>query len=119
MLSKQTVLILGAGASAPYDFKTGRTQLDWARSLNESQLVQETAPFERTRVPQLRATLRGTGERSIDAMLRADSPLLPHAKALMARDLLRSERAIISPPSEKTAFWYLSTRRCREIPWTQ
>ena len=106
MLSKRTVLILGAGASAPYGFKTGRGQLDWARALGAEALAAHAAPFSRALVPQLNLTLRDTGERSIDAMLRADSPLLPLAKALMARDLLRAERVIVTPPSEKDSYWY-------------
>jgi hypothetical protein len=96
MLAKQTVLILGAGASEPYGFKTGGRQLDWARSLGQPHLIPDTAPLLRTLVPQLQRTLRDTGEGSIDAMLRADSPLLLHAKALMARDLFRVERTLLS-----------------------
>jgi hypothetical protein len=106
MLSKPTVMILGAGASQPYGFKTGRTQLDWARSLGDQDLVNDIQPVPRTFVPQLRSTLRDTGERSIDAMLKADSPLLPAAKTLMARDLLRAERNLIIPPAEQDTFWY-------------
>jgi hypothetical protein len=106
VLSKPTVLILGAGASQPYGFKTGQAQLDWARSLDVSVLPTEIGPFPRTLVPQLQSALRNTGERSIDAMLRADSPLLPAAKALMARDLLRAERSTIPLGPEKDAYWY-------------
>ena len=106
MLSKPTVMILGAGASQPYGFKTGPKQLDWARSLGEQNLVNDIKPYPPMFVPQLRSTLRDTGERSIDAMLRADSPLLSAAKALMARELLRAERNLISPPAEQDTFWY-------------
>jgi len=104
MLSKSTVLILGAGASQPYGFKTGREQLDWARATPD--LLDEIKPVIPMYAPQLASVLRDTGERSIDAMLRADSPLLPAAKTLMARDLLRAERRLIPPPAEQPTYWY-------------
>jgi hypothetical protein len=106
MLSKSTVMILGAGASAPYGFNTGRGQLNWARSLEAPNLAIEIEPLSTTLVPQLQLTLRDTGERSIDAMLKASSALLPAAKALMARDLLRAERQTLAVRPEKDTYWY-------------
>jgi hypothetical protein len=101
-----TVLILGAGASVPYGFSTGKKQLDEARMLTADQLRQNIAPESSTRVPALQAALHATGELSIDAMLPATSPILRAAKALIARDLYRVERSHLNPSREPTAYWY-------------
>jgi hypothetical protein len=109
MITKNTVFILGAGASAPYGFPTGKVQLDAARSLQVADLILAIAPISRTLAPDLQAALIDTGERSIDAMLRADSHLLPAAKALIARDLLRVERNLLIPQRiEPAGYWYRS-----------
>lgn len=108
MISKQTVLILGAGASAPYNFNTGKTQLDWARNFKVEDLALEILPIPKSLAPGLLAHLLDTGERSIDAMLRRDSEYLPPAKALIARDLLRSERNLLSWKPEPPTYWYRS-----------
>jgi hypothetical protein len=106
MLSKNTVFILGAGASRPYDFKTGRGQLDWARSLGREGIATYIKPCQPMYAPPLYSRLVDTAEKSIDAMLPANSPLLPAAKALIVNDLLRCERNLVIPPSELDTFWY-------------
>jgi len=106
MLKKPTVLILGAGASVPYGFSTGKKQLDDARLLTAGELANRIAPLPRTLAPQITSALHYTGELSIDAMLPADSPLLPAAKALIARDLYRVEFTHFERAPELPAHWY-------------
>jgi hypothetical protein len=106
LLSKKTVMILGAGASAPYGFSTGKSQLDTARLLSPQQIATEIAPYPAPLAPTLHAALRNTGERSIDAMLPKDSPILGPAKALIARDLFRVERNNLNPKAEPLGYWY-------------
>jgi hypothetical protein len=106
MLRKQTVFILGAGASAPYQFSTGRGQLNDARTYTAEQLAERFSPVSRKLAPQLLTRLLKTGEPSIDAMLRPDSPLVAAAKGIIARDLFRVEQVGRTPPSETSQHWY-------------
>jgi hypothetical protein len=89
MISAETVFILGAGASAPYKFQTGKGQLDWACGLTSDAIATNIEPVSRTFAPRLKTALLSTGEQSIDAMLPSTSDLLPAAKATaLARQVI-------------------------------
>src|ERR1700729_459951 len=106
MLSKRTVFVLGAGASAPFGFSTGKKQLDEARTLTPQQVAVKIDPIDAQFATPLLGALNSTGEYSIDAMLPAESPLVPAAKALIARDLFSVERGLRTPRKEPEDWWY-------------
>ena len=72
MISLSTVFVLGAGASVPYGFDTGRQLLERARLLSEDDIVKLIAPpYPRFGATPLHDALVHTGESSIDAMLES------------------------------------------------
>ena len=105
MLKRPTLFIVGAGASVPYGFSTGCGQLNAARLLSPDQIVAMIAPVRRPQAALLATQLSLTGEDSIDAMLPADSPLLPAAKAYIARDPFK-EHQRVTPRPEVEQHWY-------------
>jgi hypothetical protein len=88
-----TVLILGAGASAPRGFSTGGELLSQARRAGQSGLEEMIKPVSENYAEALSAAVRGTGDKSLDAMLELRSDLVQAGKALMARVLLNCERS--------------------------
>jgi hypothetical protein len=92
MLDKETVLILGAGASQPYKFPTGRGLLDELRRCTVDQIAEFIKPRPRFEAPPLFTAMRDTGETSIDAVLEGQSDIREAGKTLIARCLLQCER---------------------------
>src|ERR1017187_996052 len=92
MLTGRTVIVLGAGASAPYGFYTGGELLNEARKYPPQQFQGFVPPEYRDAAPKLHAALTETLERSIDAMLETRPTLMDAGKAFMARWLLQCER---------------------------
>jgi hypothetical protein len=108
MLSKTTVLILGAGASAPYGFPTGWRMLEDARALKVHQIAEMIKPRPSSEAPPLFETLRHTGEKSIDAALEGQPDIREAGKAFIARRLLTDERnhRTKDPPVDPPGAWY-------------
>lgn len=111
MLRRNTVLLLGAGASIPYQFPSGDDLLRQARHININALPDFVSPGPRAEVPALFSALQGTLERSIDAMLETRPDIVKAGKAYMARHLLNCERNVRVGIRENPGQWY-------EILWT-
>jgi hypothetical protein len=93
MLSKNTVVILGAGASMPYGFPSGR---DLLRSAQAFQTPETLADFIKSPASAgarpLFDALRDTLDQSIDAMLETlPSVVVDAGKGFIARYLLNRE----------------------------
>ena len=106
MLSKRTVIILGAGASMPYGFPSGEGLLRAGRLYPVDQLPQYILPQYHIEVPAFHRALHGTLERSIDAMLETRDDIVPIGKAFMARWLLEAERRMRDFPKYEPDIWY-------------
>ncbi|MEZ5513772.1 MAG: SIR2 family protein [Steroidobacteraceae bacterium] len=89
MIKMSTVVVLGAGASVPYGFPTGRELLGLARQYGDQEL--KKLIFDRGYHRGLHQALHHTGNASIDAMLEYNSDLVPAGKCLIAALLLKSE----------------------------
>jgi hypothetical protein len=92
VLQHETVFILGAGASQPYNFPTGWGLLEDLRRYTVEQLGEFVKPQPRYSAPPLFEALRTTGETSIDAVLEGQEDIREAGKTLIARWLLQSER---------------------------
>jgi hypothetical protein len=96
MLTKPTVIVLGAGASVPYGFYSGLELLNEARRLATEQFVGFIPPEHQGEARALHAALKGTLARSIDAMLEKRLDLVDAGKCFMARWLLQCERNMLA-----------------------
>ena len=103
MVSRDTVLVLGAGASVPYGFPTGRGLLDDVLATLESeasnsgkheyyQLVAEVSREPASIIQEFAAELRKPGHESIDAFLATRQEFAGVGKVAMAVELLHLER---------------------------
>jgi hypothetical protein len=106
MISKSTVFILGAGASAPYGFDTGERLLERARALKVESIADLIRPLPRHGAAPLHDALIHTGDQSIDAMLETNGPIQAPGKALIARLLLQQEREALSSNHTSPRGWY-------------
>jgi hypothetical protein len=95
MIGKQTTLILGAGASAPFEFPTGyellRRVMEWA-NIN----IGRTNPdlfsgFNKTEIDEFREALRRSGKTSVDSFLEHRPEFIPVGKLAMAMTLIQCE----------------------------
>jgi hypothetical protein len=93
MLSKQTVMILGAGASMPYGFPSGRQLLRSAQTYKgPEQMAAYIKPPDRRGIRPLFDALQGTMDQSIDAMLETlPTTVVDAGKGFIARWLLNCE----------------------------
>jgi hypothetical protein len=93
MLSKKTVVILGAGASMPYGFPSGQQLLQEAQSYETpDRLAGFINTPARAGAEAFFAALRGTLDQSIDAMLETlPPPVVEGGKGFIARFLLDRE----------------------------
>src|ERR1700683_290409 len=99
MLKTRPVIILGAGASMPYGFPSGRQMLDDARRLSAWDLSNQVPAEHREGAIALHKALMKTLEQSIDAMLETQPAEVVNAgKDLMARTLLQCERNLREQP---------------------
>jgi hypothetical protein len=115
MLTRPTVIVLGAGASAPYGFYTGGELLNEARRYPAQQFQDFIPPEYRNAAPALHAALTETLERSIDAMLETRPTLMDAGKAFMARWLLQCERNYRDRPHAVDDA--IRVRRWHEMLW--
>ena len=106
VITTPTVLILGAGASAPRGFPTGWQLLAQARAQELHGLAEMIKPVPATSAPALLQAIAGTGERSLDAMLEHRPPLVEAGKALMARALLYKEESALASRQDSQGEWY-------------
>jgi hypothetical protein len=93
MLTKKTVLILGAGASQPYKFPTGWGLLEDLRRYTVDQIAEFISPRPRHEARPLFDALRSTGETSLDAVLEGQDDIREAGKTIMARWLLNHKHA--------------------------
>ncbi len=105
MITKRTVFVLGAGASAHYGFPTGGDLLLAAQELTERQLEEHIPSSMQSGISTLYDTLAHTGESSIDAMLETRGDIQVPGKALIARLLLQSEWNV-KPKYGPKSNWY-------------
>ena len=92
MLSKQTVFVLGAGASVPYGFSTGATLVQKARGLSVDEMHGKVSnQHGRHQMQLIRNALQGNITSSIDAMFEHRKDLWLPLKKLMASLLYEEE----------------------------
>lgn len=97
MFTEKTVFVLGAGASAPFDFPTGRTLKDQVASQiiegRDLYMLLMSSGFSNTLLMEFAVTLRDSGQPSIDAFIERRGKFLEAGKAAIAAALLPYEEA--------------------------
>jgi hypothetical protein len=97
MISKRTTLILGAGASVPYEFPTGAGLTDRVINAlagpgtNESKMLQELGHSPED-IAHFRNSLRYSGKASVDAFLEHRESFMEIGKAAIACSLIPYEK---------------------------
>lgn len=96
MIDRPTVLILGAGASAPYGFWTGRNLLlhivaDLRQSHSLWHSVHDLRDFEPSEIYKFREELSMSGQPSVDAFLEYREEFKDVGKAAIAASLIPKE----------------------------
>jgi hypothetical protein len=90
MITTKTVLVLGAGASAPYGFPTGSTLKDRIikpQGMNTHQILKSLG-FGSDKVREFTDVLRESGQSSVDAFLERRLDLRKVGQAAIAATLL-------------------------------
>ena len=109
MFRRKTVFVIGAGASAPAGFPTGRQLLSQARLRSPNEMHQFTqGAIALDQAEQLSNTLRMTLVSSIDVMLEHRQDLWPAGKRLISALLINQEtrfRATIQDVPEDWLSW--------------
>jgi hypothetical protein len=95
MIEKQTTLILGAGASAPFGFPTGyellRRVIAWA-DVNPGQTNPNLfSEFGKAEINEFREALEKSGKVSVDSFLEHRPEFIPIGKKAMAMALIQRE----------------------------
>jgi len=104
VITRPTVIVLGAGASVPYWFYSGEQLFHLARALSCPDLVNRIPASLQPAGVGLHTALQWTQEFSVDAMLeRENFAVLEAGKALMARYLLLCEQKMLHPTPEDDA----------------
>ncbi len=111
MITKPTVFILGAGASAPYGFPLGNN-LFWSVINNALEgaggNVLTQMDYSKEEIGRFRKDLLGSGRLSVDAFLEHRQELIPIGKAAMAYILIAQEREdVLYGEGEGTWYKYL------------
>ncbi len=111
MITKQTVLILGAGASCPYNFPLGRKLLDMVVNDNTTALPRAMSEigFKQEELDKFKSELRKSLLPSVDAFLESRNGFMGIGKAVMAYFLIRceSEAALYNPDNNEDWYKYL------------
>jgi len=110
MVKAETVLVLGAGASAPFGFPTGQRlkaqicgkPIDVNTNLNP--LV--SLGFARDDIEEFRVALKKSGRPSVDAFLEYREDFVPIGKAAIASTLLRLENTDAIFGGQVEGNWY-------------
>jgi hypothetical protein len=94
MIKKKTTLILGAGASAPFEFPTGydllRRVIGWSE-YDIDPITTLYSGFSKTEIDAFREALRRSGKTSVDAFLEYRPEFIPVGKTAMAWALIQCE----------------------------
>ena len=115
MITKPTVMILGAGASMPSGFPSGEDLFRTVRSLNIDQLADKIQPAERHLVHPLQLAVRNSLDQSLDAMLELRPDLQKAGKAFMARELLQIEHNVMRHNEDRAGAWYRALWRAFDL----
>lgn len=122
MIQKRTVFVLGAGASAPYEFPTGETLIDEICKLLPTYIVNQPRygdrdqpyrlhpSFERGALKSFQETLSRARPPSIDAFLASNPQFAEIGKAAIACALIPHEVPEGLLHVEKDLDWYLYLR---------
>jgi hypothetical protein len=116
MIVKKTVLILGAGASMPLDYPSGRGLLQevvkkfaWDSAPDHNHPLVKVG-FDPKEIHQFRRALVHSGRQSVDAFLEHQPDFVEIGKAAIALHLIRFEKpnALFDPSvkSENGVHWY-------------
>lgn len=115
MIERETVLILGAGASIPYQFPSGRdltrnvvAALEPAAS-SELTILEELG-FARSDTDAFCTALRYSGKSSVDAFLEHRTEFIPVGKAAMAAALVPLEKVAKLFMRDNSWYDYLYSR---------
>lgn len=97
MLTRRTVLVLGAGASVPFNFPTGLTLSNeivqgCAQNAHHFELLKTLGHFLPEEINRFRVAFYLSGKNSIDAFLEHRSEFLKIGKAAIAISLIPYER---------------------------
>jgi|SRR5579863_95678 len=102
MITKNTVLILGAGASMPYGFPSGRQLVEDIRDTDIAPDYLAGAGRNVQELGKLREELREADPSSIDGFLEHRKELIPIGKAAIAYALIKYEQPGWLYPDEST-----------------
>ncbi len=93
MLSRRTVFVVGAGASVPFDFPTGRKLVEQVLSIldHPSDRAFFEAYFTSEQLADFRDALFRSGKNSVDAFLEHRRDLVDIGKTAIAYALIRKE----------------------------
>ena len=119
MINTPTVLILGAGASAPYGFPLGRGLRDLVCDISGTiaAVVAAAVGQDVEQVEEFVTTLRHSGYTSVDWFLEDRTEFISVGKAAIAAALIpleQSER--LFPPHAPVAHWYESLLNTLDTP---
>jgi hypothetical protein len=118
MNSKQTVLVLGAGASIPYGFPSGETlkqdiieTLDINKPTEETNkwydIIRRTFKYSNNEIEEFRINLQESYQPTIDAFLERQRRFLPIGKAAIALSLIPRENDVsFSDNNNQEQKWY-------------
>jgi hypothetical protein len=121
MIETPTVLILGAGASVPFGFPTGRKLVkDVCDSLQPgTQLfkLMEYYRFSDTKIQTFRETLNGSRKPSVDAFLERNPQYLEIGKLAIVHILLSYEKTSILFPEGKETWYDYLYNKLSDVPF--
>lgn len=109
MLTKKTVLVLGAGASVPYGFPTGGQLLDIAMSSQSEEwwaLAEQVGSWDNGDHLQFKKCLHESGSPSIDHFVGRRPEFNGYAKALIAYHIGRAEKQSKVVEAKPDADWH-------------
>lgn len=109
MITQETTFVLGAGASAPYNFPSGhalfRQVVDTFSSSNNDKISHlQSLGYQKADIQTFARALQGSGKQSVDAFLEHRTDLLLIGKAAIAACLIPYE--IEARFYQSQAHWY-------------
>ena len=119
MIENETVLVLGAGASAPFKFPSGQGLKDdicrQSVDVNTNLTTLTNLGFDRNNIEEFRVALMKSGRPSVDSFLEYRKDFVPIGKAAIASTLLKFEKTVElfdgwikrrAHPFDKEGNWY-------------
>ncbi len=113
MIEQETALILGAGASMPFGFPTGRELLDkvcgylhFGDKMARRATAVEQLKFSTLEINEFRTALLRSGQNSVDAFLEHNKEFEEIGKASIAEVLLTYEKTEQLFERKRTENWY-------------